>query len=127
MPYLAAAALAREIVALAVLAVKQFLRVFRSFFAVAHAALARAVAAADLVGLVVGFAVDDRDRVVTTDLVYLALALFPVKVGIAEAYAAHRGAVTLALRGVRPISLFHKQPFEILGGKRIFHKFSLIY
>lgn len=107
-PYLAAAASAREVVALAVLAVEQFLRVVRPSVAVAHAALACAVTAADLVGLVVGLAVGGRDRIATAHLVYLALALLPVKVGIAGAHAAHRSAVTLALRGVRPISLFHE-------------------
>lgn len=80
---------------------------FRPFFALAHAALAFAVTAADLVGLVVRFAVGDH--VVAVDLVYLAFALLPVKFRIAGTQAALRDASIHALRGVQSISLLHKQ------------------
>lgn len=59
--YLAATAFAREIVAFTVFPVKQFLRIVRSFVAVADSTLACAMAAADLSSLIVGFTVSHRD------------------------------------------------------------------
>lgn len=76
--YLAVTAFAREIVALAVFPVKHFMRIVRSFIAVADAALACTVSVANLRGLVVRFAVGYRDRVASTDLVSLALALLSI-------------------------------------------------
>lgn len=59
--YLATTTFAGEIVALAVLSVKQFLRIVRSFVTIANATLACTVAAADLGSSIIGFAVGHRD------------------------------------------------------------------
>lgn len=87
--YLATAPFAREIVALAVFPIKHLMRIVRSFIAIADAALACTVSATNLRGLVVGFAISHRERVASTDLVSLALALLSVKTGITGTHAAH--------------------------------------
>lgn len=106
--YLAIAAFAREIVTLAVFSVKNFMRIARSFITIAHAAFTCAVAVTDLEGLVVGFTIGYRDRVASAGHISLAFALLSIKTRIAGTYAAYRYAVTLALHGIRLISLFHK-------------------
>lgn len=102
--YLATATFAREIVALAIFSVKQFLRIVRPFVAIANATLACTMTAADLGGLIIGFAVGHRDRFVST-VASLALALLPIKAGIAGTHATHGRTFTLASYCVRLISL----------------------
>lgn len=102
--YLATTAFAREIVAFAVFSVKQFLRIVRSFVAIANATLAGSMTAAGISGLIIGFAVGHRDRFVGT-VASLALALLPIKTGIAGTHATHGRTFTLAFYCVRLVSL----------------------
>lgn len=103
--YLATAAFAREIVALAVFPVKHLMRI-RSFIAVADVTFACTVSTTNLCSLVIRFAVGHRDRIASIDLVSLALALLSVKTGITGTHAAHWFAVILTFRSVQSISLF---------------------
>lgn len=108
--YLAVTAFARKIVAFAVHPVKQFLRI-RSFVAIADATLARAVAATYLSSLIVGFAIDHRDRF-STELAFLAFAVISIIIGIARTHAAHGCTTSIAFYCIRLISLCRKLWFK---------------
>lgn len=90
------AAFAREVIALAVLPIENFLRV-RTLRAIAHTAFARTVPATDFSGLVVGPALLHRSRVPSSNFAFLAFALLPVKAVVTGTHTANQPTISFAI------------------------------